>query len=143
MYLSTQQLDFVSAAARHLNDAERLVNASPDQAFHLAGFAPECAQKAVLTSRWLDKALGHLNDPIGEQALEFALSVEPSAARYRLRLKGPALPVLARWGVECRYERTGTRASEAPQAVSEAEALVDSIASALFMDGRIPPDFEW
>jgi hypothetical protein len=143
VYLSEDQLDFLSAAVRHRDDAERLLSQSPDQAFHLAGFAPECAQKAVLTGRWLDKAVGHLGDPVGEQAIEFALSAEPAAARYRLNLKGPGLPGLAAWRVDCRYERTGTRLGLAPSAVTEAGSLVDEIASALFMDGRIPSEFAW
>ncbi len=44
--------DFVSAALRHTRDAEHLVahgeHASRDQAWHLAGFAHECARKSLI-----------------------------------------------------------------------------------------------
>ena len=40
--------DLVSAALRHARDAEWLAHRSPDQAYHLAGYAPECARKATV-----------------------------------------------------------------------------------------------
>lgn len=143
MYLSDAQLDFLSAAIRHRDDAERLLVTSPDQSFHLAGFAPECAQKAVLSARWLDRAVGHLGDPSAERAMEFAVSVDPGAAKYRLPLGRPALVALSSWRVDCRYERTGTRRAQAASAVEEAAKLVDQSATALFMDGRLPAEFSW
>jgi hypothetical protein len=57
-------LALFSAALRHLRDAEHLADAttphgSLDQAYHLAGFAPECGRKATIAADWMNKALGH------------------------------------------------------------------------------------
>jgi hypothetical protein len=51
--LDKHAVDLLSAALRHVRDAEHLATPnhsgySPDQAHHLAGFGPECAQKATL-----------------------------------------------------------------------------------------------
>lgn len=36
----------ISAALRHVRDAEQLLTSSPDQAWHLADFGPECIRKS-------------------------------------------------------------------------------------------------
>ena len=62
--LDKHAVDLLSAALRHVRDAEHLATPnhsghSPDQAYHLAGFGPECARKATLYHRLFDKPLGH------------------------------------------------------------------------------------
>src|SRR5215212_4601191 len=83
--------DLLSAAIRHLRDAEFLASvAAPDrsldQAFHLAGFAPECARKAALPRSTFDKAIGHGTTDASELSLEWALAHDPRARRYRIDL---------------------------------------------------------
>jgi hypothetical protein len=140
--LSSPAMGLVSAALRHVRDAERLLQAgeaaSPDQAFHLAGFGPECARKAALSARWFDQALGHDFGDIGERVLELAAALDPVAHRYAVADYPSRFPALAKWNVSCRYHRTGEHAAEAAALVAEARKCVDEIVLALWMDGRWP-----
>jgi len=86
--LSPKRTALVSAALRHVDDAQALLAVSPVQAFHLAGFGPECARKAALTvpgasQGTMDKAIGHGfhdNRPLGGEAVRFCGSrPRPSA----------------------------------------------------------------
>ncbi|OGQ11486.1 MAG: hypothetical protein A2138_05710 [Deltaproteobacteria bacterium RBG_16_71_12] len=144
MQLTEKQLELLSAAQRHVRDARALLDSSSDQSWHLAAFGPECARKATLPRRHLDRVLGHLGEDGDDLALEFALAIAPEAARYRLRRWASEFPLLAAWRIDCRYEKTRTRArSTAEPLVAEAEALVHRISQALWLDGRIPGDFAW
>src|SRR5262245_44496192 len=85
--ISSKAADLVSAALRHVRDAEHLLDAgadhaSPDQAYHLAGFGPECVRKATLSIRWLDLAISHGFDDLAESLVDFAVSIDPLAHRY-------------------------------------------------------------
>lgn len=140
--LSSRAIGLVSAALRHARDAERLLEpgdaASPDQAFHLAGFGPECARKAALSARWFDQALGHDFGEAGERVLDLVAALDPIAHRYAVDDYPSRFPALAKWNVSCRYHRTGEHAAEAPFLVAEARECVDEIVLALWMDGRWP-----
>lgn len=133
----------LSAALRHVRDAEHLLDAhgdaqysSADQAYHLAGFGPECARKAVLATPWLDKVLGHEHGGHVDQVIEFAVSLDAEAHRYRAVLG--SVQALSTWKVDCRYERTGRFAhSDASSLVAAARALVDQTAIQLWCDGRV------
>lgn len=136
--------NLVSAALRHVRDAEFLLDqthgrVSPDQAFHLAGFGPECARKATLTVDWFDKAIGHRMDEKIEDLLTTALALDPVAARYDTHSWSERHPALAGWTEQSRYDRTGTRSQATAEAlVSEARQIVDGLTLALWMDGRLP-----
>jgi hypothetical protein len=142
--LSREATDLVSAALRHIGDAEHLLGAasgytSPDQAYHLAGFAPECARKAVLSLRWLDKAIGHGVDLGSEALLDFAVAVDPVARRYDPLAYSSRYPALLEWRPDARYERTGRRKRpEAETLCKEARDVVDTVVVALWSDGRLP-----
>jgi hypothetical protein len=146
--LSSKQQDKVSAALRHVRDAEHLMQAGPprslDQAFHLAGFGPECMRKALLQDGIFAKILGHRLAPDMEPTLEAILALEPGAHRYAPRHWGSRWPALATWTEQARYERTGTRvAAEVDMLVTQsAEAVRDTLA-ALWADGRLPTRFAW
>ncbi len=132
----------VSAALRHVRDAEHLVaegpNSSPDQAYHLAGYAPECMRKATLSVRWFDKAIGHRFDDSTEGALEFAIALDPLAERYAPRRFGSRFPALACWREDARYEQTGARdPAEAQRCVSEARNVTNDLLFAMWADGRL------
>lgn len=129
--------DLVSAALRHVDDAEGLLSSSPDQSWHLAGFGPECARKACLRVQTFDKMLGHELAEMSERVLDVALVVDPNATRYAVRELTRRYPTLSRWRVESRYERTGTRSAEDAQSlVRESAQLTHELAAALWMDGR-------
>jgi hypothetical protein len=128
----------LSAALRHVMDAERLLATSPDQSWHLAGFGPECARKACLRDGWLDRALGHELTAPGDAVLEVALALDVGASRYRMTGLGSRTTQLPAWRPDCRYERTGTKTSgQARSIVEEAADVVDEVACDLWMDGRV------
>jgi hypothetical protein len=148
--LSPHAASFISAALRHIRDAEHLLESpsahcSPDQAYHLAGFAPECARKGTLSLRWLDHLIGHAVDPFSEELLELAIALDPIAHRYNPLAYATRYPTLVGWTVDARYEHTGTRkVPEATAICAEAREAVDAVVIALWADGRLPDkDTPW
>jgi hypothetical protein len=138
----------LSAALRHIRDAERLAAAGPlrslDQSFHLSGLAPECARKASLSARTFHQAIGHGVVEASERALAFALAVDPAARRYDLTDWVSRYPALSAWRIGVRYERTGSRSeAETRCLVAEARDIVGRVVYALWADGRLPGDFAW
>ena len=135
-------MTLLSAAIRHLRDAEHLAAAGPhlslDQAYHLAGFGPECARKAALAATWANQPLGHDLGDDAETVLELAFALDPSAWRYALRGWGAEYPALARWTPECRYKATKTydRVMVEP-VLREASLAMTEIMAALWADGRV------
>lgn len=130
--------EFLSAALRHVTDADRLLATSPDQSWHLAGFGPECARKACLDHDWWDRVLGHdLTDFVGP-VLEIALALDVRAARYDLSSLTTRYPVLAQWDPNCRYDETGTRDQKVARPLVDAALdLTARVAAELWMDGHV------
>lgn len=138
--MTPAQLDLLSAAIRHVRDAERLLapgaGQSVDQAWHLAGFGPECVRKACLADRALDRPLGHDLGEAADALLDLAVGLDPHAMRYRLLGRADQAPQLAGWRPDARYERTGQRAPAAvAPGVHAAAALVDRVVADLWADG--------
>ena len=141
--------DLLSAAIRHIRDAEFLASASPParslaQAFHLAGFAPECARKATLPRKAFDKAIGHGTTDASELSLEWALAHDPRARRYSVDLArwSARYPGLRSWNEGVRYERTGTRQpAEVTALLTEVRGIVAAILAALWIDGVLDARF--
>lgn len=140
----TRTIQLISAALRHLGDAEHLAgagaNQSLDQAFHLAGFAPECARKACLTEAWLDKAIGHDLSTLSDELLEFALSLDAHAQRYQPMAWATRYPALAKWNPESRYKKSGSYLKANVDALLAAakEATTDLLVLH-FADGNLDP----
>lgn len=136
--LAARKADFISAALRHTRDAEDLLQVSPDQAVHLAGFGPECARKACLSLPWADRLLGHQLDDLGELLVAAVASLDVEAHRYHITDWPRRYQALARWRPECRYQRTGTTTAEQARGlVGEARTVVDALVVALWCDGRL------
>lgn len=140
--MTPHQLDLLSAASRHVADAEHLLSAganqSEDQAWHLAGFGPECLRKACLEDRNLDRALGHELGPQGEALLDWGIALDPQAWRYDLANWSSRQPRLAEWRPDHRYERTGTRTGlPVNELVGAARDFLDRVRADLWADGRI------
>jgi hypothetical protein len=138
----------LSAALRHVRDAEHLLEGSPfqsiDQAYHLAGFGPECARKATIPARTYDQAIGHGVGRTSERALDYALATNVSAHRYDLKEWRVRYPRLAAWSENARYDGTGKRQNaDVAALVSETREVVDRITYALWADGLIPKAFSW
>lgn len=139
--LTPRQRSLLSAAGRHVRDAERLLqgrDASPDQAWHLAGFGPECARKACLEEAVLDHALGHELGPAGETLLEWWIPLDPLAWRYHLAGWAQDEPHFAEWRPAHRYEASGTRHGDpVRELVASARRRVNGVLADLWSDGRL------
>jgi hypothetical protein len=137
--------DFASAALRHVRDAEHLArpgpSASPDQAWHLAGFAHECARKSFLSESWIPKLLGHDFHAAGERVVEIAIALDPRASRFPIADWTPRYPSISAWLPDQRYERTGAiarnRDRRLDELVAQAREAVDTCLVALFLDGAL------
>lgn len=148
--LSPEQTAFLSAALRHTRDARHLCapgdHRSIEQAWHLAGFGPECARKALLPDDApYYKELGHEVGPDAEACLRWLLTLDPSIGRYEpLGWSAQGAP-LARWTPESRYSATGELKDRSGrildvmvvQLVEQADELVDGLVERLWLDGRI------
>ncbi|MEY3213126.1 MAG: hypothetical protein RIT28_3607, partial [Pseudomonadota bacterium] len=126
--VSTQR-PFFSAALRHLRDAETLLDVgprqSPDQAYHLVGFAVECAKKGGLSVDWADKAMGHSLDLVDPWLEELILAVDAPTRRAPHGLTLDPNGKLSQWRPTVRYDETGKHnAKEVEGAVREAQAAV-------------------
>lgn len=137
-----EQTTLLSAALRHVADAEHLLEEgphhSPDQAWHLGGFGPECVRKACLEDEALYRVLGHDLGQRAEALLDWGVSLDPHASRYDLGDWAARTHVLEDWSPQHRYERTGARtAGVASDLVAAARALVDRVHGDLWADGRI------
>lgn len=145
---SMPRSDLISAALRHVRDAEHLLAPGPhrsvEQALHLVGFGPECARKACVDEAIADKALGHDIKGAGDVVVELLLALDPAASRYGLGGPPAALPHLARhWRPEHRYMATGKPEAIAPSVtamVHEARAFVDGCVTELWCDGVLPAE---
>ncbi len=137
----------VSAALRHVRDAEHLASEGPnrslDQALHLAGFAPECVRKACFDERWADHALGHDIRDATDTVVDFLLGYDPDSHRYGVDLAVMELPLRAQhWRPDLRYECSGSverriGATGAREVIAEARRFVDQRVAALWCDGVI------
>lgn len=130
-FLTPEQLALLSAALRHVRDAERLLADSPDQTYHLAGFGPECARKAVLDFRWADKAIGH---ELAADLVDYLAGLDPWALRYL----SPMPAGFQQWEPQVRYKKTGFKSrSEAEQLLQGCQSATHSLLTKLWADGRI------
>lgn len=138
--------DFASAALRHIRDAEHLVaseeHRSLDQAWHLSGFAHECARKAFLDNGWVPKLLGHDFTQANEEVLDIAIALDPRAGRYPMLAWPTRYASIERWHPNHRYERTGTaemkvHGRNVAALVEEGRSAVDECLLLLFLDGRL------
>jgi hypothetical protein len=130
----------VSAALRHVRIAEHLVSSSPDraldEAFHIAGFGPECAQAACLGEEWFARTVGHGFHAAASKNLKLLLSLDPRARRYLPADWGTHHPIFKRWTVQSRYEPTGTfDLAQASDMTRAARTVVDRVVASLWADG--------
>ena len=137
--------DFASAALRHIRDAEHLITAgahvSRDQAWHLAGFAHECARKACIGGSWVPRMLGHGFSTADERVVEIAIALDPRASRFPVRSWADRFPAIATWHPDHRYERTGTcdgtTNRNIEDLVKQGRESVDACVVALFIEGSL------
>jgi hypothetical protein len=138
---------FASAALRHVRDAEHLAAAgehtSRDQAWHLIGFGPECARKAMFVEGWVAKALGHELTDFGDELAAWVAALEPLPHRYRAHSAARELAALKSWRADVRYEATGTidaARRNLTVALVEAATFVHDRVAELWSDGLVELD---
>lgn len=139
--MTTYSERMTSAALRHLRDAQTLSGGpqpSPDQAWHLIGFAPECALKAGLSAEWQGRAIGHAGT-LAEPLSGWLLDLDPSARR---RLGSSyAADVIPGWTPQHRYKETGwlaTTSFDLAGAIRDAEEIVIQRIATLWTAGDLP-----
>jgi HEPN domain-containing protein len=122
--------DFPSAAVRHLDDAQVLVDARrPDGAVHAAGFAAECALKALLVRALPGlnpKDAGHdLGGMVGKiDAWAAAVTGDRDLARCAVALSSGS--ALSEGHPNRRYWRSRWSDVDAAAVVAEARHIVDA-----------------
>lgn len=131
--LADDQVALLSAALRHQEDAEALLTSSPDQSWHLAGYAAECVRKACLTIEPYRRALSHEHGRDADALLDVVIALDGRANRLDLQGWAPAGSELARWSEQHRYDRRGAHAAGAGALVRETAALHDRILAALWL----------
>lgn len=147
----------LSAALRHIRDAEHLAQTdppSPEQTEHLAGFAPECARKALLhldafPSKVEDafgRALSHDFKEFADQVVDLIIALQPRLRHSNARGWSQRHPELIPWNPECRYHATGyakrvkgnlPRPVWRAQLLGKARVLTEEAAIELWLDGRL------
>lgn len=137
--LAIDQETLLSAALRHQEDAEALLGSSPDQSWHLAGYAAECARKACLTMEPYRRALSHEHGKDADALLDVVIALDPRANRFGLQGWAPATSMLAQWSEQHRYDGRGRHAGSAPQLVEETGALLDRTLTGLWLAESFDP----
>ena len=100
---------FVSAAARHWEDAQTLFMENRfDNAAYLAGYAVECSLKVLVQAAGTTpKSLGHELKALSGDALLVACLMTPSVRRYHIPQSADFDDLVKRWTPEMRYQATG------------------------------------
>lgn len=114
--------DFVSAAARHLDDSEHLLSESRvDNAGYLAGYVVECSIKAVIMCGGgpHPKQYGHDLALLGREALDLALLLSPSLRCYRPETIDEITQGSGDWQPSWRYAATGDLTQQKAQEIVE------------------------
>jgi hypothetical protein len=113
---------------------------SEDQAWHLAGFAPECARKACIEENLLDRVLGHDLGADADVWIDWWIPLDGMAWRYRLTGWADQDNVLQKWSPAHRYEPTGTRSGPAVVAlVSACRRQTERVTADLWALARFRP----
>ncbi len=133
--------DFVSAAARHLDDARLLLaGGRHDNSAYLAGYVAECSVKILLVSPAPSpQAVGHDLSVLTVDALQVLWIVAPAMRRYVLPHRPEVDELIRSWTPELRYGATGTRTGEeAGRWVEGAASLFRAVVAQSVLDGWSP-----
>lgn len=110
---------------------------SPDQAWHLLGFGPECSLKAGLSAEWQGKAVGHAG-ALTHRLASWLLDLDPAAhRRTQAHVDHDPMPG---WSPNQRYEETGwlaTTTHDLGAALVDATVLVERRLAVLWTAGDL------
>ncbi|MFO0553023.1 MAG: hypothetical protein U0271_31845 [Polyangiaceae bacterium] len=137
--MQQDQLDLLSAALRHQEDAEHLLASSKDQSWHLAGFATECVRKAVLTNDQLRKSLAHEQGMHFDALFEIVVSLDPRALQLRVSGWADSPTQLSMWSESHRYDPTGRHVGKAAALVGETGTHFDRTLTQLWLTEGFNP----
>lgn len=144
--LSDPQMSLVSAALRHIADAQTLLADSPVQAMYLAGYGPECIRKAALMrlpeeqEDQRNRAIGHRFDKPEETTLKLFCDSDTLASRYKLTDWKRQVNVLGDWKEDLRYGRSDSvPRARAQKLLESCERLTLHTLADLWADGRLEP----
>jgi HEPN domain-containing protein len=102
---------YLSAASKHLHDAELLVAAGrPDNAAYLSGYVAECALKGLLHAQhgFSGRGFGHDLPALSRAATSFAVALSPVVKRYIPPAGPDAASLLSAWAPDMRYQADQT-----------------------------------
>ena len=129
---------FISAASRHWDNSAFLSTHDRHQeAAYLAGYAAECALKALVEQGGLQgRPFGHSLVNLSGDGLELALLLSPLLRRYPVGRVTPA--GLGQWRETHRYAETGFLAEADFQSiVADAHAVTELILVGFTLDGLL------
>lgn len=132
---------FIQAAARHLHDAEILLNQQRwDNAIYLAGYVVECTFKVLVDKYISDRdcsKFGHNLTELQGKGIERLRIIYPTLDT-QLPISRTNETVLADYHPQRRYFKSGLwNESEAREAVKRAAEIYNEIIPRLILDGRI------
>jgi hypothetical protein len=131
--LAVDQKTLLSASLRHQEDAEYLLAGSPDQSWHLAGYAVECIRKACLSVDTYRKVLSHELGEDADELLEILLALDAHSSRLHLQGWCEDGSTLAKWRATHRYDSRNEHAADATALVRETGLLHDRTMTALWL----------
>ncbi len=132
--------NFYSAASRHWDNSIFLSNNNrPQEAAYLAGYAAECALKALVERGSLPgKDFGHSLANLSQEALELALLLNPLLRRYQVSPIVMPPSGLGQWSETHRYEETGFLSeAEFQKIIAEAHEIAHLILVDFTLDGLL------
>jgi len=132
--------DFISAASRHWDNSAFLSTHDRHQeAAYLAGYAAECALKALVEQGGLEgRPFGHSLANLSRDGLELALLLSPLLRRYQVGAVTPNAAGLGQWRETHRYAETGfLPEADFQNMVADAHAVAQQILVGFTLDGLL------
>jgi hypothetical protein len=130
--------NFYSAASRHWDNSAFLSDHNRHQeAAYLAGYAAECALKALVEQGGLlGRPFGHSLADLSREGLELALLLNPLLRRYDVSPVASHAPGIGQWREIHRYEETGfLPETDFQNIVTEAHKIAQLILVGFTLDG--------
>jgi hypothetical protein len=130
-------VDFRSASSRHWDNSRFLAdNNRWQEAAYLAGYAAECALKALVEQGGLlGRSFSHDLAKLSDDGVAMALLLNPLLRRYPVEPIAANLPGLSTWSETHRYEATGfLPESDLQQIVAAANHMAELILTGLILD---------
>ncbi len=134
---------YLSAASKHLHDAELLLAAArPDNSAYLSGYVAECSMKGLLQAQHGLSGIGFRHDlpALSRAAASLAVTLSPVATRYVLPRGPDEAALFSTWQPGLRYQADQTIPEPTAQAwLRAAGSFHREIIVPLRLDGFTDP----